>query len=97
MAARVPDRFSITDSAMRVIRSLLAHPSAVAYVCWVREESASTGERTFEGWSVVSFDERECDEPVEYSGIRFLFDPCRTDELIGKTLHWIDGHGFRVT
>jgi hypothetical protein len=97
MAARVPERFSMTESAVRVIRSLTAHPNHVAYICWVRQEAVATGGSDFEGWSVVAYEERECDEPVEMSGIRFVFDPYRKDELIGKTLDWIDGYGFRVT
>lgn len=90
MATRVPERFSITDSAMGVIRGLVARPRYVAYVCWLETLN-------LEGWSVVSHEERECDEPVELSGIRFVFDPHRKDELTGKTLDWIDGHGFSVT
>ena len=97
MAARVPEGFSITDSALKVIRSLVGRPHYVAYVCWLRQEAVTTRVANFEGWSVVSYNERECDEPVELSGIRFMFDPYRRDELIGKTLDWIDGHGFRVT
>jgi len=97
MSSRVPERFSITDSALRVIRSLVARPHYVAYICWLRQEASTTGVADSEGWSVVSYEERECDEPVEMSGIRFMFDPCRRDDLIGKTLDWIDGYGFRVT
>jgi hypothetical protein len=96
MAARVPEGFTITDSALRVIRSLVARPGYVAYVCWVRQEIATASDKGFEGWSVVSFEERECDEPVELSGVRFAFDPGRRDQLIGKTLDWSDGYGFRL-
>jgi hypothetical protein len=94
MVTQVPERFTITDSAMKVIRSLVAHPHHVAYVCWKKEADLATGETTSEGWSVVSFEERACDEPVEVSGVRFLFDPYRAGELVGKKLHWIDGRGF---
>ena len=80
---------------MKTIRSLVKHPDAVAYVCWVTQ-IATTGETTFEGWSVVSFEGREGDNPVEISGVRFLFDPGRVNELSGKKLDWIDGHGFRL-
>jgi hypothetical protein len=97
MSARVPKGFSITDSALRVIRPLVARPHYVAYICWLSHDDMSTGVTDFEGWSVVGYEVRECDEPVEMWGIRFIFDPNRRDELIGKTLDWIDGYGFRVT
>ncbi len=94
MVTQVPERFTIADSAMKVNRSLVAHPHHVAYVCWKKEADRATGETTSEGWSVVSFEERPSDEPVELSGLRFLFDPYRAHELVGKTLDWIDGRGF---
>ena len=94
MDTKVPERFAVTDSAMRVIRSLVAHPRHVAYVCWVKKVARGTSELTSKGWSVVSFEEREWDKPVELSGVRFLFDPDRARELVGKTLDWIDGRGF---
>ena len=81
---------------MKTIRSLVKHPHTVAYVCWLTQSTATTGEVTFEGWSVVSFEEREGDNPVEISGVRFLFDPGRVNELSGKKLDWIDGLGFRL-
>ena len=97
MRAKVPERFSITDSALKVIRSLVARPHYLAYVCWIRQDITPSGSAEYEGWSVVSFEERQCDDPVDYLGIRFLFDPHRADELIGKTLDWTDAQGFRVT
>ena len=63
----------------------------------MRQGITPSGSAQYEGWSVVSFEQRDCDEPVEYLGVRFLFDHYRADELIGKTLDWIDGKGFRVT
>jgi Fe-S cluster assembly iron-binding protein IscA len=95
--AQVPERFRITDSALNIIRSLVERPHYLAYVCWIRQGVTPSGAAEYEGWSVVSFEEREFDKPVEHLGIRFLFDPYKSDELIGKTLDWIDGHGFRVT
>ena len=80
---------------MKAIHSLVEHPRPVAYVCWVTQ-IATTGEPTFEGWSVVSFEERAGDNPVEISGVRFLFDPGKVNELIGRKLDWLDGHGFRL-
>jgi Fe-S cluster assembly iron-binding protein IscA len=97
VATQVPEGFEITDSALRTIRSLVAHPRYLAYVCWVRAGITASGDADFEGWSVVSFEERDRDKPVEFLGIHFLFDPQKGDELIGKTLDWIDGHGFNVT
>src|SRR5688572_19548701 len=96
MATRVPEGFRITDSAMKAIRPLVKRPYSVAYVCWVTTQSVTTGETTFDGWSVTSFEERDGDDPVEISGVRFLFDPSRTNELVGKTLDCVDGHGFRL-
>ena len=73
MATRVPEMFSITESALNMIRSLVPHPGYVAYICW----STTLSNPPSEGWDVVSFEEPECADPAEFSGIRFLFDPQR--------------------
>lgn len=94
---RFPDKFVVTDSALRVLtRALADRPGHLAYVCWKKNLTPS-GEVSSEGWSVITFEERGNDDPVEFFGIRFLFDPHRSHELVGKTLDWSDEYGFRIT
>src|ERR1035438_4016206 len=90
---RVPDKFTITDSALRLIIANLADRTGhLAYVCW-KKNLAVSGEILSEGWSVITFEERENDDPVEFLGVRFLFDPHRCHELDRKSLDWIDEIG----
>lgn len=100
MGQQVPQGFRITESAWAVIRSLVEPPHHLAWVCWTASRHKQSGEVT-EGWTVFSHEERECDNPVEWEGVRFVFDEIRRDELIGKALDWTDeyradGNGFRL-
>jgi hypothetical protein len=96
MSQQVPQGFRITESAWTVIRSLVRHPRHLAYVCWMRHMPRKPGDPITASWTVVSYEERDFDNPAELEGVRFMFDPSKRDELIGKTLDWIDGDGFHL-
>lgn len=96
MNQQVPQGFRITESAWAVIRSLVRHPRHLAYVCCMRHMPRKPGDAITEGWTVVSYEERDIDNPAELEDVRFMFDPSRRGELIRKTLDWVEGDGFHL-
>ncbi len=91
MSAKAPGGFRFTDAALQAVRKLLRRGHTVAYVCQVTRGDT-------EEWSVVSFSDEyaPAGELVQVSGIPVFFQRDGRDALLGKTLDWVDGHGFQL-